>query len=117
MKILTMMKTMMNLPDVISKLLQAQNDFNSAAYANCFSGSAVVFDEGKTYKGRSSIKQWIEDANEKYHTVLEPVDFTTAGKPSILTVKASGTFEGSPAKLKFHFELEREAIKSLKVAG
>src|SRR5882757_7634732 len=107
----------MNFPDVISKLLQAQKDFDSTAYANCFSESAVVFDEGKTYHGRNEIRQWIKNANEKYHTILDPIEFTANGKTKILTAKVSGTFDGSPAVLKFHFELNSNAIESLKVTG
>jgi len=37
----------MNLPKVIAKLTEAQNNFDSVAYAACFTETAVVFDEGK----------------------------------------------------------------------
>ncbi|MHA4844774.1 hypothetical protein ACX0G7_11450 [Flavitalea antarctica] len=42
----------MNLPKVLANLVKAQNDFDSTAYADCFSETAVVFDEGKTHTGR-----------------------------------------------------------------
>jgi hypothetical protein len=38
----------------------------------CFSEKAIVFDEGKTYNGRTEIKQWIQKANNKYKTVVKP---------------------------------------------
>ncbi len=41
----------MNLPTVISELVKAQNNFDSAAYVRCFTETAVVFDEGKTHNG------------------------------------------------------------------
>ena len=37
----------MNLPEVIQDLVNAQNNFDSAAFANCFSETAEVVDEGK----------------------------------------------------------------------
>ncbi|WP_343539570.1 hypothetical protein [Sphingobacterium thalpophilum] len=42
----------MNLPNIISDLVKAQNEFDSAAYANCFTEDAEVFDEGKTHNGK-----------------------------------------------------------------
>ena len=41
----------MNLPKVILELVKAQDNFDSTAYANCFTDTAVVFDEGKNYQG------------------------------------------------------------------
>lgn len=54
----------MNLPKVITDLVMAQDSFNSTAYADCFTETAVVFDEGKTYKGKKEIENWIDKANK-----------------------------------------------------
>ena len=48
---------MKNLPKVIVDLVEAQNNFDSKAYANCFSQTAVVFDEGKTHQGQQEIEK------------------------------------------------------------
>lgn len=56
----------MNLPTIITELVNAQNQYESATYADCFSKTAVVVDEGNTYKGRTEIKEWIAEANEKF---------------------------------------------------
>jgi len=53
-----------------SRFSCSQNNFDSVAYAKCFSETAVVFDEGKTHKGRKQIEQWIADANERYKAVM-----------------------------------------------
>lgn len=68
----------MNLPKVVSDLVKAQNDFDSAAYAACFSETAVVFDEGKTHNGRKEIEEWIADANERYKATMSPLSFDAA---------------------------------------
>ena len=95
----------MNLPKVVSELVRTQNNFDSAAYANCFSETAVVFDEGKTHNGRKEIENWIADANERYKSTMEPLSYEENEKESILEAEVSGTFPGSPIVLKFHFEI------------
>jgi len=105
----------MNLPKVISDLVNAQNNFDSTAYANCFSENAVVFDEGKTHNGRLDIQQWIDESNEKYKSVMKPLEYTVNGTSSILSAECSGTFPGSPITLKFHFDIIDGQIKHLKV--
>ncbi|HEY0656234.1 MAG TPA: nuclear transport factor 2 family protein [Chryseosolibacter sp.] len=107
----------MKVPNVIQELIKAQNNFDSEAYANLFSESRVVYDEGKTHNGKKEIQQWIAEANEKYKSVMEPVGYTETGNKGILSAKVSGTFEGSPAVLKFNFEIRDGLIQSLKVTG
>ncbi|MEY8760424.1 nuclear transport factor 2 family protein [Chryseobacterium tongliaoense] len=103
----------MNLPNIISELVKAQNEFNSAAYANCFAENAEVFDEGKTYNGKAEIENWIDKANKKYNATMKPLDYNE--NESILSAEASGTFPGSPIVLKYHFQLSDGYIQSLKI--
>ncbi|RYE25945.1 MAG: nuclear transport factor 2 family protein [Sphingobacteriales bacterium] len=105
----------MNLPKVISDLVKAQNEFDSAAYANCFAESAVVHDEGKVHTGKTEIQQWIAESNEKYHSTMNPLDYQQNSASGILITELSGTFPGSPITVKFHFEINDGLIHSLKV--
>ena len=105
----------MNLPHIIAELVKAQDNYDSTAYANCFSETALVFDEGKTYSGRNEIKQWIKNANEKYKTVMQPIEYTETEKETILKAKVSGNFDGSPVVLKYHVEIVNGLIQSLNV--
>lgn len=105
----------MNLPKVIADLVAAQNQFDSTAYANCFSETAVVLDEGKTHTGRKAIEEWIDESNKKYKSVMKPLSIADEGKTSILSAECSGTFPGSPAILKFHFGIKDGLIQTLKV--
>lgn len=107
----------MNIPKVITDLIAAQNNHDSAAYTECFSKTAVVFDEGHTHTGKAAIKNWIEKANQQYRSVLKPLNFEETGASSILTAQVSGTFDGSPAILKFHFDIANGLVQSLKVTG
>jgi ketosteroid isomerase-like protein len=103
----------MNLPNVIEDLAKAQNNFDSVAYANCFSETAVVFDEGKTHKGKTEIQRWIEKANASYQTVMKPLEFDTSKE--ILKAEVSGNFPGSPIMLSYHLKIKDGLIDSLKI--
>ena len=107
----------MNLPKVVSDLVETQNNFDSAGYANCFSETAVVFDEGRTHNGRKEIQHWIEDANKRYETIMNPVSFEEKETESILKAEVSGNFEGSPIVLSYHLKIANEQIHSLKITG
>lgn len=107
----------MNIPKVIETLINAQNSGDSQIYANCFSDVAIVSDEGNTYNGRIEIKEWIEKAHKKYNMLMEPVKLEETAVSSVLSVKVTGTFPGSPAILKYHMKIKNELIDSLKITG
>ncbi|MGX5854362.1 nuclear transport factor 2 family protein [Dyadobacter jiangsuensis] len=107
----------MNLPRVVSDLIETQNSFDSIAYANCFSETAVVFDEGKTHNGKKEIERWIADSNERYKATIKPVGFEEKETKSLLMAETSGNFEGSPIVLTYHLEIADGLIQSLKVTG
>lgn len=103
----------MNLPKVVEDLIQAQNEFDCAAYANCFTETAVVFDEGKTHTGRNQIKNWIDEANKKYRATMKPIDYSKSEQT--LKAEASGNFPGSPVMMAYHYEFRNGLIQSLKI--
>ncbi|WP_125720464.1 nuclear transport factor 2 family protein [Flavobacterium ustbae] len=105
----------MNLPLVIQDLVNAQNSFNSTHFADCFSETAVVFDEGKNYTGKAEIRNWIEKASKEYKAVMKPISFEGDFKNASLKAEVSGTFPGSPLVLTYNFELEAEHIQSLEI--
>lgn len=105
----------MNLPQVIKDLVNAQNDFDSTDFANCFSETANVFDEGKTHIGKTAIKDWIEKATAEYNSTMEPLIFEGDSEKGFLKAKVSGTFPGSPLTLTYNFEFQDEKIQSLKI--
>lgn len=105
----------MNLPKVVADLIKAQNEFDAVTYANLFSETADVFDEGKTHKGRLEIEHWIDHSNKNYQSVMKPLEYTENGTTSILIAECSGAFPGSPITLKFHFDIVDGQIQHLKV--
>jgi len=103
----------MNLPKVVTELVKAQNDFDSVVYANCFTETAVVFDEGKTHNGRKEIEKWIEKANKEYQATMKPLDYSAT--EHTLKAEVSGTFPGSPIILTYRYDFEDGLIQSLKI--
>jgi hypothetical protein len=102
-----------SLPTVIADLVKAQNNFDSAAYAECFAETAIVFDEGKTHKGKKEIENWIETANESYKAVMEPIEYSSSKQ--ILKAEISGSFPGSPLVLNYQFDIKDDKIHSLRI--
>lgn len=105
----------MNLPKVVQDLVNAQNNFDSPRFANCFSETAIVFDEGKNYTGKTEIKNWIEKSSKEYNAIMKPISFEGDSKNASLKAEVSGTFPGSPLVLTYIFEFESEHIQSLKI--
>ncbi len=103
----------MNLPKVITDLVKAQDHFDSATYANCFTETAVVFDEGKIHNGKSEIKNWIEKANKEYQVTMKPLEYSETEQT--LKAEISGRFPGSPLVLTYHYEFKNELIQSLEI--
>ncbi|MGE5944346.1 MAG: nuclear transport factor 2 family protein [Flavobacteriales bacterium] len=103
----------MNLPKVVTELIKAQNNFDSTSYTNCFTETALVFDEGKTHSGRKEIEKWIDEANKKYQTTMKPLEYSEI--EHTLKTEVSGTFPGSPITMTYHYEFEDGLIQSLKI--
>ncbi|MDP5199049.1 nuclear transport factor 2 family protein [Flavobacterium sp. DG2-3] len=105
----------MNLPVVVQDLVNAQNNFNSAHFADCFSENAIVFDEGKNYTGKKAIQKWIEKSSKEYNAVMNPISFEGDAEKGSLKAEVSGTFPGSPLVLTYNFKFEAEYIQSLDI--
>ena len=103
----------MNLPTIVTELIKAQNNFDSTAYANCFTENAAVYDEGKTHNGRAEISNWIDKANKKYRAVMAPIAYLE--NEQILTAEVSGEFAGSPVVMNFHYGFQDGLIQWLKI--
>lgn len=103
----------MNLPKVVADLIKTQNNFDSVAYANCFTETAIVFDEGKTHNGRKEIEKWIDEANKKYQATMKPLKYSET--EHTLKTEVSGTFPGSPIVMTYLYEFQDDLIQSLKI--
>lgn len=101
----------------VRSLVEAQQRHDSKSYAEQFTPNAVVFDEGKNHEGYDQIKKWITEANKKYDTHMDPIEYRENSSGGLLKAEVSGTFEGSPVVLQYHLTFENNLISSLKITG
>lgn len=106
----------MNLPTVITSLVKAQNNNDNAAYADCFTENATVFDEGKSYSGKQQIKEWAESTAKEYNLAIKPKDYTGDSYSGIFKAEVSGTFPGSPIMFSYELKFDGDLIKSLEIS-
>jgi hypothetical protein len=104
----------LDFPTPVSAYFNADK-LNGEAVAQCFTDDAVVKDEGHIYNGRAAIKKWKEDVSEKYTYTCEPLACELKDGKVVATCRLVGNFPGSPAELRFFFELVGEKIASLEV--
>jgi hypothetical protein len=103
------------LPKIIAAYVQAQNAHDAKATLACFSENAFVHDEGEDHHGKKAIAEWIDKTTKKYKPHFSPTKIVEGDKETILAVRVSGSFEGSPVDLDFHFVIENELIASLNI--
>ena len=105
---------MLNLPQPIAAYFTADKG-DSEAVSRCFTETAVVQDEGHTYRGRAAIKEWKADASTKYQYTSEPFACEQKDGKFVVTSRLTGNFPGSPVNLRFFFGLDGDKIASLEI--
>jgi len=105
----------MHLPLAIDLYVKAENAGDVESLAECFAPDAIVHDEGHTYEGLAAIKAWKADTKKKYNHTVEPLEVAHRDGKTVLKVKLTGNFPGSPVTLEFSFVLEHGKIASLKI--
>src|SRR5205814_1123800 len=100
----------------IEKYVDASNRHDVKSILGCFSDNAVVLDEGEELRGKKAIEGWIVKTIEKYKFQFKPLKVKeNADTQIVIAVEVSGTFDGSPVTLDYHFTVENEQILSLAV--
>lgn len=102
------------LPEPIAAYFTADRT-DGEAVARCFTGDAVVKDEGQTYIGREAIAAWKTDASAKYNYTSEPIALDEIDGQTVVTCHLVGDFPGSPVDLRFFFRLHDDRIASLEI--
>ena len=101
------------MPQPIASFYHASDVYDAALLAACFAEDAVLYDEGKEYRGPAAISGHIMEANRKAKVIMDITACTDQNGLIVATATLSGDFEGSPVPLDFHFTLKNEKIKAL----
>jgi hypothetical protein len=106
----------LNLPGVLDRYFKAQNAHDIDAMVACFAPDAAVLDERHDHVGAAAIRAWKIETSAKYRITAEPLESRREGDRTIVVVKVSGTFDGSPANLTYRFGLAADGrIAALEV--
>ena len=99
----------------IEAYFQAANAFDTDAAIVCFAETAIVQDEGEEHHGSDSIRKWIDAATAKYHPHAEITSTSEIDGAVVVAALVSGSFEGSPAEIEYHFTLNGSKIVRLAI--
>ena len=103
------------LPRIINDYVDASNAHDVKSVVACFADNALVHDEGKDFRGKKVIEDWITRTIEKYKFQFKPVTFREDNAEVLVAIEVSGTFDGSPITLGYHFTIEGDKIVSLTI--
>jgi ketosteroid isomerase-like protein len=104
-----------NLPSSISRYFEGANASDADHASSLFAEDAVVHDEGRDHVGRPAIRGWVQDTIDRYATKFVVEGMSESSDATMVVVRISGSFPGSPAKLRFLFQLADGFITHLDI--
>lgn len=106
----------LELPPVIAAFFRAFNSRQTQDMGALFTDEAIVTDEEQNYRG-AAIESWAENATTQYKPIADVTDCAPNGNTIVVTAQVSGTFPGSPARLRYDFTLENDKIAALNIGA
>ena len=106
---------MLNVPAPVAAYFAAEEAKDTEKLSLCFVEGGTVHDEGRDYRGWQAIRQWKQDADEKYRYVLLPLNARIDGNEVTVRARLTGDFAGSPVELNHIFSLANNKIASLEI--
>lgn len=104
-----------SLPQSIADYFAGANARDYAQALSGFASAATVSDEERQHVGADAIQRWMEESAAEYNARSQFRGATTDGSRTIVTAEVSGTFPGSPIKLRYAFTLADGLITSLAI--
>ena len=103
------------IPEIIQRYFESETAANLEALAACFTPQATVLDEGRTYRGRAEIRQWMAEAKAKYQHSVTPLEAQARDGRTVVSATVAGNFAGSPVTLAHAFRLRGGRIAALEI--
>jgi hypothetical protein len=105
------------LPKAIAHYIQAKQSHNTEALLATLADDAVITDEGKDYRGKDAIRQWSNATSSEFQATYDVTDVVEYDKETVVGVKVTGNFPGSPVILPIHFTLKDDKIATVLVVA
>lgn len=103
------------LPPPIAAYFTADAARDADAVARCFAVDGIVRDEARCHVGRDAIRDWKRSAGRQYAYRVDPVALAVDGAQTVVTGRVTGNFPGSPALLRYRFDLVGPSIAALEI--
>ena len=105
-----------DLPAIITSYLKAHMARDIDVAVRSYAPDATVTDEGKTYRGREEIRQWLSRSASEFTYTIEMIGATkVAGNRYIAMHHLEGNFPGGRVDLQFRFTLRGGEISQLTI--
>jgi len=104
-----------NLPAAIARYFGGANAFDAETASSMFAPDAVVHDEAHDHVGRPAIRQWVQDTIDRYATQFVVESASDSADATLVVVRLSGSFPGSPIRMRFVFQLAEGTITHLDI--
>src|SRR5258706_3068845 len=104
-----------NLPSSILRYVEGANAHDADQASSLFAEDAVVHDEARDHVGRPAIREWVQDTIDRYATKFVVERVSESSDATMVVVRISGSFPGSPAKVRFLFQLADGLITHLDI--
>lgn len=104
-----------NIPSSISTYFEGANAQDADQASSLFADDAIVHDEGHEHVGRAAIREWVQGSIDRYATKHVVEDVSDSADATMVVARISGTFPGSPIKLRFLFQLADGLITHLDI--
>lgn len=99
-----------DLPAILDRYFNAQNAHDIEAMVACFAPDAAVRDEGRDIIGTEAVRAWKQETSAKYRITAAPIESRNEDDRSVVVVRVSGTFPGSPANLTYRFGFSADGL-------
>jgi hypothetical protein len=99
-----------DLPAILDRYFKAQNTHDIEAMVACFAPDAVVRDERRDIIGTEAVRAWKKETSAKYRIAAEPIESRSEHDRTIVVVRISGRFPGSPANLTYRFGFSADGL-------
>ena len=103
----------MEVPLSVREYFDSRNAFDIERTLAQFENEAVVEDEELEFRGRDSIRDWIEGTQTKYHPSFDVTAVKQERHAIVVATLVSGAFEGSPLPIDHAFTLSNGKIGRL----
>jgi len=97
----------------VREYFESRNAFDVSSVLAQFEDDVIIEDEDLEYRGRDSIRTWIEETQRKYHATFEVRAVEQARDSLVVATLVSGTFPGSPLPINHAFVVSSGKIRRL----